>query len=207
MPTVNEIRRHYGDLQAAILTESFDLGTKAQQVDVDLPGPAKANLNPAEINNIRAAQAYAFTVEERERLKARYLEIDAELRAAVEARAAEVEDILSPEGVSFTDLSTAATAPEDALMNALEMALSTGNENAALLAFQAARERDLDAVISRAITLREDWADLYEELIEAQQEPEFPADDRFEQLAQDGPTKADILAAPQSDINISGMMR
>jgi len=154
MATVNEIKVHYGNLQAEILTESFDLGAVAQQHELAMPDEVTAQLSPREADGVRAAQAYNATVEERERLKARYLELDAELRAAVEARAAQVEDILAPENISFTDLSTAASMTEEQLLATLEMALRVGDENAALLAFQAARERDLDTVIARAVTLK-----------------------------------------------------
>jgi hypothetical protein len=62
-----------------------------------------------------------------------------------------------------------------------------------------------------AITIREDWAELYSELIEIEKDQGLELDpgDRFEMLASPAPTKEDlrILGAPLDNRNIYGMMR
>ena len=91
-------------------------------------------------------------------------------------------------------------------MAAMNLALSSGDEDAALVAFAAARERDIDEVIAHAIDLKEDWEALYSELIAASGDPDLDPGDKFELFAQPLPDKNALLSAPQSDINVYGQI-
>ena len=207
MPTVNEIKRSYGAQQAQILTETFDLGVKARQIDVSIPASTRDRLSPRDFDRVRAAEAAVGAEAERDRLKGRYEDLDLELRAAIQIRVEEVEREFSPENADFRDFAAAATATPEALIAAMDMALDAGNEDAALVAFAAGRQRDLEDVVAHAITVREDWSDLYAELAEAAGEPELDPGDRFEMWAQKAPGEQTILGGPPSDRNITGMMR
>jgi predicted nuclease with TOPRIM domain len=207
MPTINEIKREYGSEQARLLTELFDLPAKAQQLDVSMSNEVKESLGPKEFNAVRAAEAGIWLEAERERLKARYLELELELRAAIEVRIEEIEQELSPKNVGFRDFAAAAEASPETLITAMDMALDGGDEGAALLAFQAGRRRELDEVTSHAITVNEAWGELYAELSEAANDLGLDPGDRWETLAPPAPSKYDILHAPQSDINFYGSLR
>lgn len=207
MPTVDEIKREYGAQQAQILTETFDLGAKAQQVDVSMSATVKERLGEQDFDRVRAAEGAAWAEAARDRLKGRYEELDLELRAAIQVRVEEIEALLSPENVGFGDYAAAATATPEALIAAMDMALDAGDENAALLAFQAGRQRDLEEVVAHAITVSEEWGDLYSELAQAANEPELDPGDRFEMFAQKSPSKETLFGGPPSDRNITGMMR
>jgi predicted nuclease with TOPRIM domain len=207
MPTINEIKREYGSEQARLLTELFDLPAKAQQLDVSMSNEVKESLGPKEFNRLRAAEAGVWLEGERERLKARYLELELELRAAIEVRIEEIEQELSPKNVGFRDFAAAAEASPETLITAMDMALDGGDEDAALLAFQAGRRRELDEVTSHAITVNEEWGELYAELSEAANDLGLDPGDRWETLAPPAPSKYDILHAPQSDINFYGSLR
>ena len=207
MPTINEIKVHYGEEQAKLLNALFDLPSRAQQLDVSMSNEVKESLGPKEFNAVRAAEGAVFAEAERERLKARYLELDLELRAAIEVRIEEIEQELSPKNASFRDFAAAAEASPETLITAMDMALDGGDEDAALLAFAAGRRRELDEVTSHAITVNEEWGELYAELSEAANDLGLDPGDRWETLAPPAPTKYDILHTPQSDINFYGSLR
>lgn len=207
MPTVMEIRESYEAEKAKLLTECFDLTQKARQVDVSMSATMKERLGPKEFNAIKAAEGETFGETERQRLKTEYVRLDVEMWAAVEVRVEEVNQELSPENASFRDFVAASEASPEALIAAMDMALDAGDEDAALLAFAAGRQRDLDKVVDHAIAAREDWAELYTELAEAANDPELDPGDRFELFAQKAPSKSDLLlGAPQPDINIYGQV-
>jgi hypothetical protein len=205
MPTIQEIKRSYGEQQTRLINESFELGAGAQHYESEMSPELERRLGPQEFERVRAAESANWADGERDRLRTKYEELDIEMRAAVEVRAEEIERELSPKEAGFKDFAAAAT-PE-ALIAAMDMALNAGDEDAALVAFAAARQRDLEEVVAHAITVREDWAGLYTELTEAQNEPELDPGDRFELFARPAPTKEDILGAPQTDRNIYGMLR
>jgi uncharacterized protein (DUF885 family) len=207
MPTINEIKVHYGEEQAKLLNALFDLPAKAQQLDVSMSNEVKESLGPKEFNAVRAAEGAVFAEAERERLKARYLELDLELRAAIEVRIEEIEQELSPKNASFRDFAAAAEASPGTLITAMDMALDGGDEDAALLAFAAGRRRDLDEVVAHAITINDEWAELYAELSEAANDLGLDPGDRFETLAPPAPTKFDILNTPLSDLNFHATLR
>jgi hypothetical protein len=207
MPRVVDIKIHYGSEQAKLLTELFDLPARAQQLDVSMSNEVKESLGPKEFNAVKAAEGAVFAEAERERLKARYLELELELRAAIEVRLEEIELKLSPKNASFRDFAAAAEASPETLITAMDMALDGGDEDAALLAFQAGRRRELEEVTSHGVTVNEAWGELYAELSEAANDLGLDPGDRWETLAPPAPTKYDILHAPQSDINFYGSLR
>jgi hypothetical protein len=207
MPTINEIKVHYGEEQAKLLNELFGLPAKARSVDVSMSNEVKESLGPKDFNRVRAAEAAIFAESERERLKTKYLELDLELRAGIEVRLEEIEQELSPKNASFRDFAAAAEASPETLITAMDMALDGGDEDAALLAFAAGRRRELGEVTSHGITVNEEWGELYAELSEAANDLGLDPGDRWETLAPPAPTKYDLLHAPQSDINFYGSLR
>jgi hypothetical protein len=207
MPRVVDIKTHYGEEQAKLLNQLFDLPAKAQQLDVSMSNEVKESLGPKDFNRLRAAEGEVWAEAERERLKGKYLELELELRAAIEVRIEEIERELSPKNVGFRDYAAAAEASPETLITAMDMALDGGDEDAALLAFQAGRRRELDEVTSHAITVNEEWGELYAEISEAANDLGLDPGDRWETLAPPAPTKYDILNTPQSDINFYGSLR
>jgi hypothetical protein len=91
MPSIVEIKKNYGKEQAALLNELFALAMGPLDVDIELSGGVKETLAPADYNKLRAAEGEVFLQGERNKLKAKYLELDMELRAAIEVRIEEIE--------------------------------------------------------------------------------------------------------------------
>lgn len=211
MPTREEIKREYGEEQAKLLNELAALSMGPLDVDIEMSGGAKERLGPKTYNAVLQAEGEAFLHSERHRLKTKYEELDVEMRAALQVRMEEVQRELTPKNATFKDFAAAAEASPEGLIFAMDMALDADDEDAALLAFQAGRQRDLEEVVSHAITVREDWAEFYSELAEIEKDEGLELDpgDRFEMLAEKVPSKGElrILGGPQPDINIYGQMR
>ena len=207
MPTVNEIKQHYGNEQARLVNESFELGASAQYAESEMSPELENRLGPQDFERARAAEMANWADGERDRLRTKYEELDIEKRAAIEVRVEEIERKLSPQSSDFRDFAAAASATPEALITAMDMALGADDEDAALLAFQAGRQRDLEEVVAHAVDVREDWADLYGELAEAANDPELDPGDRFEMFAQKALSKETILDGRLTDRNTFGMMR
>jgi len=138
----------------------------------------KDRLGPEAFNAVRAAEGEAFAESERERLKTKYVELDLEMRAAIETRVEEVERELSPTAASADDLLRASSATPEQLIDMMDLALDAGLEDAALLAFAAGQQRDLDDGVGHAIDVHEDWAELYAEIAMAANDPDLDPGER-----------------------------
>jgi hypothetical protein len=210
MPTIYEIKQQYGADQAKLLTMTFDIASSAGMIDAELSENVRSNLDRNSDANVRAAQGVVWGAEERQHIKDEYTELELRLREAIDIRVEEIERELTPKDASYADYAAAASVPEDALRTSMDAALQADDEDAALVAFQAARNRDLEMVDAHAVTVREDWADLYGELQEAEQNIDMEAGDKFELFAQKTPTQQDIkqgiLSAPQTNANVLGRM-
>ena len=205
--TVMSIRENYENEKTKLLTETFNLLAIARDATAFVQGVDDNQIPVEALQAIRVAAGEQAASERRQQLKERYVELEAEMLAAVEARVARIEEQLAPKNASFQDYAAAASASEDALIAAMDLAVSSGDEDAALVAFAAARQRDLERAVAHAIDIREDWEELYAELSMAENDPEIDPGDRFEMFAQDLPTRQQILTrGGQPDINIYGQM-
>jgi hypothetical protein len=209
MGKVMEFRTYYGEQQAKILNELFALPAKAAQVDVSMSNATREALGTKDFNAVQAAEGAAFAASEREKMKTEYERLDLEMRAAVEEAVNQAEQALSPKSTTADEILRASTMTEDELISAIDIALAHGDagEDTALLCFQVARQKDFEAAVGHAIDVREDWAEIYVDIVEGANQPDLDPGDRFETLAPKTPSKQDILRAPQSDINIYGSLR
>jgi hypothetical protein len=206
VPTIQEIKRDYGEQQTRLINECFELAASAQMAESELSAATMDELGRDDVLRIRAVEGAKWAESDRQRIKTKYLELDLELRAAVDIRVEQIELALSPKNVSFTDLAAAATASPETLKATMSMALDGGDEDSALLAFQAGRQRDLDDVVAHAVDVNEAWGDLYGELMDAANDPELDPGDRFEMFAAKSPSRYDLYNKP-NDINRAGMMK
>jgi len=210
MGKVTDLRIKYGEEQARLLNELFALSMGPLDVDIELSGGVKESLGPKDYGKLLALEQEAFLQVDRLRIKTRYEELDAEKRAAIEVAVEEAERQLSPKEASAQDLLAAASATPEQLKNALDAALRLGDagEDSALLFFQVARQKDFDDVVAWATDLREDWAELYVDILEGTNQPDVDPGDRFELLASKSPDRYDLInRAAQPDINRYGQMR
>jgi hypothetical protein len=210
--TVQEIRQLFESQKTKLLMETFDLSAKAKAVDVSMSATTKEKLGPKGFDAVRLAEGEAWAESERQRLKSEYVALELEQLAAIQARVEEIEAELAPKNASADDLLTASQATPQQLIDMMDLALGAGFEDAALLAFAAGRQRQLEEVVAHALSVgREDWEELYAELSLAANLPwledagEIEA--AFDTFSQKAPSQAEIARArPQSDINIYGQL-
>jgi hypothetical protein len=195
MPTVLEIRQDYGNRVARLMTSLFDLATSVPAFEDAVSPSVRERMPENEYNLIRASAQADWAQKERERIRFRVIELEEEMLAAVEARADAVEEMLMPKQASAEALLEAAKATPQELITMMDASLAAGFEDAALLALQVARQRNLEEVVSHALTINETWEQLYSELVEAQNLPEIEPSARFDLVAPPAPSKSDLLRA------------
>jgi hypothetical protein len=168
-PTVQEIVADYEGEKSNILTSLFDLGssrTVQESVLQELSGITTTNLPVDQYNALfaRAAEEHAAGI--RDALKAKYVELDLEMRAAVEERSIEVEAYLSPNSQNSGALALVIGMPEDELIQFAEIAAYSAMDDSLRLALAAARQRDLDLAEETVSQLMasEGWPDYLAEL-------------------------------------------
>jgi hypothetical protein len=191
--TIHEIRTSYGDEVARLMTSIFDLASNVPAFEDAVAPSVRERMPQNEYNLIRASEQAKWAEQERERIRIRVIELEEEMLAAVEARAAEVEALLTPKEASAEALLKASQATPQELIDTIDLALDTGNEDAALLAFRVARQRDLEEVVSHALTIREDWEEPCAELQEAANQPQIEPEVRFDMVAPEAPSKHDLI--------------
>lgn len=205
MPTIQEIKSDYGEQQIRLVNECFEFAASVQMAESELSASTREELGRKDVRRIRAVEGAKWAESDRQSIKTKYLELDLELRAVVNIRVEQTELALSPKNVTFADLAAAAEASPETLIATMDMVLDGGDEDSALLAFQAARQRDLEDVVAHAVTGNEAWGDLYGELADAANDPELDPADRFELFAAKSPSRFDLYNKP-NDINRAGMM-
>jgi len=208
--TLFEIREAYEAEKTAHIMRCFDIAIEAAgNVQLPLSQETKNRMNGEVLRKTFYAEAENYARGLREEIKEKYLTLDAEMWAAIGARAAIIEsELLAPSELNPSDLIAAAQMPEAALLSAIEIAddLDDAGEDTLLLLFKVARENDIDSAIGRVMSLREDISDLMAELAEAQQAPSLNADLAFETFAKDAPSGPEILSARESAVNIASKL-
>jgi hypothetical protein len=210
MQTVPELIRQYRDEQISQLNQLWDLGARARgAASLNVSDDVSKRLSQKERQALLTAEAAAAAEEERQAAKARYVELEAELLAAIELRAATIREELAPSGAGFSDYAAASKATPEALIATADMALASGDESVVRLVVTAALERDLETTIAHISDVREDIADKVAELAQAAALPRLDpseAADIFEMWAQK-PATADIARSRgPSDINVLGQI-
>lgn len=208
--TVQEIREAYEAEKTQCVMRCFGPAQEAMgQKLLPLSPETRKNMNQKSLANVAYAEAENYARGLRDEIKAKYLELDAEMKVAINARAQIIEqELLAPKQFNPTDLIAAAQMSEDALLSAVEIAddLGDAGEDSLLLLFKVARESDVDSVIGRVMTLREDIAELMTELAEAEAVPELNPDDAFETYAQEAPSGRAILGAEPNAVQVASRL-
>src|SRR5215217_2602090 len=119
-PTVNEIRRSYGDDQARLLTETFNTHAKAHELtpEVNLP----ATVSQKESEAVRAAAVSETAAGLRNELRDAYVSKDLEMVAAVKHREALIEEYLAPKSQTSEALGQFMNLTEAHIITAADVA-------------------------------------------------------------------------------------
>ncbi len=202
--TIFELKEALGEATTRLLNESFELAARSQGVDIEMRAETLERLGDRRTDQIRGAERAAWVTDERLVLKAGYEILWADYYRQRDERVAEIERLLAPKFASTQLVLDAVRATSEELLNMADIALDTGDEDGVLLALKAARQRDLEDVVSHIISVREDLGDLYGELMLAAGDPDIDVADRFELLAAVVPTESSLLA-PRGGNSMAGL--
>jgi hypothetical protein len=202
--TIFELKEALGEATTRLLNESFELAARSQEVDISMRAETLERLGDRRTDQIRGAERAAWVTDERLVLKASYEVLWANYYRQRDERVAEIEGLLAPKSATTQLLLDAVRATPEELLNMVDLALDTEDEDGVLLALKAGRQRDLEDVVSHIISVREDLGDLYGELMLAAGDPEIDVADRFELLAAVVPTESSLLA-PRGGNSMAGL--
>ncbi len=201
--TIMQLKERLGEDTTRLLNESFALAARSQEVDISMRAETLERLGDRRTDQIRGAERAAWVTDERLVLKASYEVLWADYYEQRDERVAEVERLLAPKSAATQLLLDAVRATPEELLNMVDIALDTEDEDGVLLALKVGRQRDREDVVARVITVREDLADLYAELLLVAGEPAIDVADRFELLAAAVPTESSLLA-PRGGNSMAG---
>jgi hypothetical protein len=202
--TIMELKERLGEDTTRLLNESFELAARSQEVDISMRAETLERLGDRRTDQIRGAERAAWVTDERLVLKASYEVLWANYYRQRDERVEEIERLLAPKSATTQLLLDAVRATPEELLNMVDIALDTGDEDGVLLALKAARQRGLEDVLARIVTLREDLGDLYAELLLVAGDPDIDVADRFELLAAQVPTESSLLA-PRGGNTMAGL--
>src|SRR5215213_1131464 len=208
---VDTLRRHYGGLRAAILTELFSLPSEAQNVDIQMGGKVQERLGKAALDKVKVAHGELFARDKIEAAKVRFIENELEMAAAIQALAERASEVLSPRQATTTDVLQASTMTSDQILAASEVARSMGDagEDTLLVLLRACIERDLDQEAWHIAAMNPEWEQALTVIGEASQLPDEPDPDeiaaRFD--AQSPESAVQLLGGGESELNRLGHIR
>ncbi len=202
--TIMELKERLGEDTTRLLNESFELAARSQEVNISMRAETLERLGDRRTDQIRAAERAVWVTDERLVIKASYEVLWAGYYKKRDERVAEIERLLAPKFATTQLRLDAVRATSEELLNMVDLALGTGDEDGVLLALAAARQRDDEGVVSHIVSVREDLGDLYGELMLAASDPAIDVSDRFELLAAVVPTESSLLA-PRGGNSMAGM--
>ncbi len=210
---VLQLKEEYGEELTKLLNESFTIRASAQEYEGQFSKAVADRMGPQELDRIRAAQAAAWADEEMDRVRTKYVELELELRVAIDEARLAAEQELAPTGVSSESILLTTRMSEQELVDAMDAASGLGDigRETVKLCLAMARKKDgFDLAIERALALLPDLRDAYDDTLLAAEEPS-PNDEPGEggeQFAADAPTAETILwTGRQHDMNLTAQMR
>jgi predicted nuclease with TOPRIM domain len=211
---VLELKRQYGEEMTRLLNESFQIRASAQEYESQFSKEVADRLGPQELDRVRAAGASAWADAEMDKVRTRYIELELELRTAIDEALQSAERELAPQAVSPEVVLMAAKMSEGELIDSMDVAAAglgdVGVETIKLCLSMARRRENFDMAIGHALELLPDLKDAYDDVVLAAEEP-APNDEpgeKWEQFAADAPSPQDILwTGGQHPMNLASRMR
>src|SRR5215211_4601615 len=135
--TVQEIKASYEAEKTQCVLDSFEIvGRAAREATSSVSEGARRAMSQQNLEATYMAEAYNLANGIRDELKTKYELLDAEMRVAINARAAIIEqELLAPKEFNPSDLIAACQMGEDAMLSAVEIAddLDEAGEDTLLL--------------------------------------------------------------------------
>ncbi len=195
---VLELKQQYGEELTRLLNESFEIRASAQHYEGQFSSAVAERLAPQELDRIRAAQSAEWADAQMDRVRTKYVELELELRVAIDEALLAAEQELAPTDVSTESVLLATRMSESEIMESMGAASGLGDvgvETIKLLLSAARRKENFDLAIAHALELLPDLRDAYDDTLLAAEEPD-PNDEpgeKWEMFAADSPSAEDIL--------------
>jgi hypothetical protein len=210
---VLELKRQYGESLTRLLNESFEIRASAQEYEGQFSKAVAERLGPQEMDRIRAAQAAEWADGEMDRVRSKYLELELELRTAIDEALLAAEQELAPTDVTTESVLLATKMSEQDLIDSMDAASGLGEvgvQTIKLLLSAARRKENFDLAIAHALELLPDLRDAYDDTILAAEEPDVNDEpgEKWEMFAAASPSPADLLwTGRQHPMNLTARMQ
>jgi len=211
---VLRLKEEYGEELTKLLNQSFEIRASAQHFEGAMSPELEGRLGRQESDKVRAAEAANWADAEMDKVRTKYVELELELRTAIDEANLAAEQELAPRNVSTEAVLLTTKMSEQELIDSMDAASGLGDvgvETVKLCLAMARKKDGYDLAIAHALELLPDLRDAYDDTLLAAEEPD-PNDapgEKWEQFAADSPTPQDILgmSGPQHDMNIYSRMR
>jgi hypothetical protein len=210
---VLELKQQYGEELTKLLNTSFEIRASAQEYEGQFSKAVAERLGPQEMDRIRAAQAAEWADGAMDRVRSKYLELELELRTAIDEANLAAEQELAPTDVTTESVLLATKMKEEELIDSMDAASGLGDvgvETIKLCLSMARRKDGYDLAIAHALELLPDLQDAWEDVILAAEEPDVndSPGEKWEMFAADAPSPEDILwTGGHHPMNLTAKMR
>ncbi len=207
------LKEEYGSELTKLLNTSFEIRASAQEYEGQFSKAVADRMGPQELDRIRAAQAADWADEQMNKTRTKYVELELELRVAIDEANLAAEQELAPTDVSTEAVLLATRMSESEIMESMDAAAGLGEvgvQTIKLLLSTARRKENFDLAIAHGLELLPDLRDAYDDTLLAAEEPD-PNDspgEKWEMFAADSPSAEDILwTGGQHPMNLAARMR
>jgi|GEM_PF-4731183 hypothetical protein len=210
---VLQLKEEYGEELTKLLNQSFEVRASAQHFEGAMSPELEERLGRQESDKVRAAEAANWADAEMDRVRSRYVELELELRVAIDEALLAAEQELAPQDVSTEGILLATKMSEQELIDAMDSASglgAVGRETVKLCLSMARKKDGFDLAIDHALALLPDLRDSYDDVVLAAQEPDVndAPGEKFDTYAADSPSPTDLLwTGGQHPMNLTAKMR
>ncbi len=210
---VLELKRQYGEEMTRLLNESFEIRASAQEHEGQFSKEVADRMGPQEADRVRAAEAANWADAQMDKIRSKYVELELELRTAIDEALLLAEQELAPRDVSTEAVLMTTRMSEEELIAAMDSASGLGpvGVETVKLCLAMARKKDgFDLAIDHALALLPDLRDAYDDVVLAAQEPDVNDEpgEKFDIYAADSPSPEDILwTGGHHPMNLTAKMR
>ncbi len=211
---VLKLKQDYGSELTRLLNLSFETRASAQHYEGSMSRELEERLGPQESDRVRAAEAANWADDQMDKIRTKYIELELELRVAIDEALQAAERELAPQDVTTEAVLLATKMNEEELIDSMDAAAGLGDvgvETVKLCLAMARRKENFDMAIVHALELLPDLKDSYDDVLLAAEEldPNDEPGEKWEMFAADSPSPADILgmSGPQHDMNTYSRMR
>jgi hypothetical protein len=207
------LKEDYGNQLTKLLNSSFEIRASAQHHEGAMSKELEERMGPQEADRVRAAEAAEWANSQMNLTRSKYVELELELRVAIDEALQAAERELAPTDVTTEAVLLTTKMSEQDLIDSMDAAAGLGDvgvETIKLCLSMARRKDGYDLAIAHGLELLPDLQDAYEDVVLAAEEldPNDEPGEKWEQFAAASPSPADLLwTGGQHPMNLTARMR